>query len=77
MKTRLHIDRLVVRTQGVTPAAAEATARAIPRDLAVQLAPRRPSHVTVPSLTVAVTRGDSPHQIARAIAARLANESSA
>lgn len=79
MKTRLHIDRLVLRTQGLTPAAAEAAARALPRALAVHLPPLAGPQLggPIPALTVTAARGDSPALIAHAIAARLANQSSA
>lgn len=77
MKTRLRIDRLVLRTQGLTPAAAESAARAIPHALAAHLAPHAQPGAAVSSLTITVAPGDSPAQLARAIATRLAHPPSA
>lgn len=73
MKTRLHIDRLVLRTQGFTPAGAEAAARALGPALADQLERHALSGVSRPALSVTLpaSAAASPALIARHIADQL------
>lgn len=73
MKTRLHVDRLVLRTSGLTPAAASATARALGPALAEQLGQHALSGAVLPSLTVTLPAGAaaSPALIARHVASQL------
>jgi len=52
MKTRLHIDRLILKTHGMTPAAAEAAARALGPALANHLGQQATASGAIPTLNV-------------------------
>lgn len=75
MKTKLQIERLVLRTRGLTPAAAEATARALGPALAEVLPTHLAAAGSVPHLQVTLPAGPaaSPAQIARQIATQLSS----
>lgn len=70
MKTRLHIDRLVLKTSGMSPAAAEAAARSIAPALAEQLNEQAAPGGIIPALkvTLPASAAGSPAQMARHIA---------
>lgn len=75
MKTRLHIDRLVLKTSGLAPASAEATARALVPALANHLnQPSSPSG-KIPALkvTVPASVASSPAQLASHVARQISS----
>ena len=73
MKTTLHIDRLVLRTCGLTPAAARAAANnlvpALAEGLAAATVPGSIPHLAV---TLPASATGSPARIARHLAPSLA-----
>jgi|GEM_PF-4089154 len=75
MKTTLHIDRLVLRTRGLTPSAARATASSIGPALAEGLHTTRSEPGRIPQLkvTLPAAAAGSPAQIAEHLAAQLAS----
>jgi hypothetical protein len=74
MKTRLHIDRLVVRTRGLTPAAAKGIAGAIGPALAEGLQTRvEPGRIPELKVTLPAAAAGSPAHIAEQLAAQLAS----
>jgi len=73
MKTRLHVDRLVLRTTGLSPAAAKAAARALAPALAEQLGRQAIAGGAIPALTVTVPAAvaASPAQLAHHVARKI------
>jgi hypothetical protein len=74
MTTKLHIDRLVLHTHGLTTAQAQATANAIGPALAAGLNPTsKPGHIPHLKITLPASAATSPAQIARHLAPQLSS----
>ena len=74
MKTTLRIDRVVLRTRGLTPAAARAAASAIGPALAEGITTQAASgSIPLVEVTLPASAANSPAEIARHIATQLSS----